>query len=284
MQKTPLGISVDPGEHLSLDGVPAEARQRKGWLLLVPGGHVEASDLAAAYEGYYASHHYDVEPTLVASMRSVSAGQDSDKVGWQCCGAVLMGLDVTALLPLGFRLWVIDGSRLDPVASWPMPATACEGSGGLRRSHHRIRPGETLVLGRKDLEPILRSRRARRAAANPARLRRMVASIAARRGFGSLPMASVHYPMGPAVALEEPWDNPAVLLPLRRETAKRTRLSPIWLAIVIVVVSAVGVYTIKRPALSKANWVETAAFLLTVDHLGETNGIDLQSLSSPSAD
>jgi len=112
----------------------------------------------------------------------------------------------------------------------------------------------------------------------------MVASIAARRGFGSLPMASVHYPMGPAVALEEPWDNPAVLLPLRRETAKRTRLSPIWLAIVIVVVSAVGVYTIKRPALSKANWVETAAFLLTVDHLGETNGIDLQSLSSPSAD
>ena len=111
-----------------------------------------------------------------------------------------------------------------------------------------------------------------------------MARMAARRGFGSLPIASVHYPTGPAVALEEPWNSPAVLLPLRRAPVKRSRLSPIWLAVVIAVLSAIGVCTIKRPALSKASWVETATFLLTVDRLGETNGVELEGLSSPSAE
>ncbi|MGC9359360.1 MAG: hypothetical protein ACP5G7_03165 [Anaerolineae bacterium] len=283
-QTTPLGISVDLGGESPLDRLPACVLQRKGWLLLVPGNRGAGVDVAAAYESYYASQRFDVEPTLLASMRLMSTTQDGGAADWHGCGAVLMGLDLTALLPAGYGLWVMEERHLRRVASWPLRVGGTEDCATLCRSHHRIRPGETLLLGREELGPILARRRVKRNAGNPARLRRLVSKLAARQGIESVSLGWLHDSAGPVVALEELWHASPRPLQVRLASEKRARLSPVWLAVAIAVLSAVGVYALKRPALPRASWAETITFLLTVDRLGEGNDVELDGLSPPQAE
>lgn len=273
-ETTSLGLRlVVDGNLPRQQSVSADTRQRKGWLLLVPGPQVASEDLPKAHDHYYHSSRYDVESMLIESMWVASGAQEGDDARWNCCGAVLIDLDVTALLPAGFGMWVASGDGLKPVTSWPVPTASDKGGSTLRRSHHRMRPGETLVLGSTDLEAIWQSRRIARAACRcPARFHQLVRRIAARRGLGSQPsIALVSYPTGTPVALEQPWSGSAVLLPPREAPAKAHRLSPIWIAVAITLLSTVGVYAAKRPTLLEANWSETITFLLTMDRWEQPN-------------
>jgi hypothetical protein len=177
----------------------------------------------------------------------------------------------------------MDERQLRLVASWPLPGVDSEECAGWRRSHHRIRPGETLVLGRQELGPILGRRRVRRNAGSPSRLRRLVTRLAARRGLDAVSLGWLRHAAGPVVALEQHW-HASARSQVRPASDKRVGLSPVWVALAIAVLSAVGVYTLKRPALPRASWAETITFLLTVDRLGEGNPVELEGLSSPQAE
>ena len=278
--RTSLGLAV------TLDGVPSlfesgtiAERQRKGWLLLVPGAANAPLDLAAAYECYYSSTRFDVEPLLVEALRVAAPSGDSPGSSWPCCGAALVGLDVTALFPAGYGLWVAGDGSLRVVPSWPAGTGQQDGLGLLRRCHHRMRPGETVLLGSERFATIANKRGVARAACRrPLRFGRLVQRLTARPGAqGPLPFATIHYPLGPAVALDQPWDRPAVLLPPRAAPARTGGFSPIWIALAITILSAVGVYAAKRPSLPEASLADTLTFFLTIDRLGQAGGSESES-------
>jgi hypothetical protein len=270
--RTPLGLWVTlDGALPAFEGGTALERQRMGWLLLVPGVAEDVPELAQAAKRYYGSPRFDVEPML----REILGHGVGDDGAWSCCGAVLAGLDLTALLPLGYGVWVADDHGLRAIPSWPVGAAGSDGLAPLRRCHHRMRPGETVLVGGQMLGGVGGRRRiARLAGPRPERFRRMLQRAAARQGVqGTLPFALVHYPTGPAVALQQPWDRPAVLLPPRPMPTSRTSgLSPVLIALAIMVLSAVGVYAVKRPSLPEASLAETLTFILTIDRLGQMSG------------
>jgi len=227
-------------------------------------------EVTQAAERYYGSPRLDVEPMLRETLGK-AAGADG---AWSHCGAVLVGLDLTALLPPGYGVWVADDHGLRAIPSWPVGA-ADSRLAALRRCHHRMRPGETVLVGGQMLGAVgVRRRIAQLAGRRPERFRRVLQRAAARQGAqGTLPFALVHYPTGPAVALEQPWDRSAVLLPPRPMPASRTSgLSPVFVALAITILSAVGVYAVKRPSLPEASLAETLSFFLTIDRLGQVSG------------
>ena len=140
------------------------------------------------------------------------------------------------------------------------------------------------MLGPEELASILARRRVKRSAGNPARLRRLATKLAVRKGHRSVSFGWLLHPAGPVVALEEPWNTMPRTGQRSLASDKSARLSPIWVAVAIAVLSAVGVYALKRPSLPRASWAETITFLLTVDRLGEGNTVELDGLSPPQAE
>jgi len=55
-------------------------------------------------------------------------------------------------------------------------------------------------------------------------------------------------------------------------TSRTSGLSPVLIALAIMVLSALGVYAVKRPSLPEASLAETLTFILTIDRLGQMSG------------